>query len=98
MSWNGLSNTKHLRAGMKFYVKQPPRGLIKSKKIYLANANLKKNNSGIRHRIIRVRSGDTLWGIARLYRTTVKTLLTLNELKSSNNLRTNQKLIVPFRS
>ena len=98
MSWNGLSNTKHLRAGMKFYVKQPPRGLIKSKKIYLANANLKKNNSGIRHRIIRVRSGDTLWGIAKLYRTTVKTLLTLNELKSSKNLRTNQKLIVPFRS
>jgi LysM repeat protein len=52
----------------------------------------------VRHKIIRVRNGDTLWGIARIYRTTVKVLVALNELKSKKHLRLNQKLIVPYSS
>ena len=87
MIWNGLSNTKQLRAGMRFYVKKPPKILSKS-----------KNTFGIKHKIIRVRSGDTLWSIAKLYRTTVKNLIALNELKPKNYLLPNQKLIVPSRS
>ena len=47
------------------------------------------------HKVIRVRSGDTLSKIAMRYRTSVKTLVALNDLKSKNLLRLNQRLLVP---
>jgi len=47
------------------------------------------------HHTIRVRSGDTLWGIAQRYQTSVKRLLALNEINPVSFLRPNQKLIVP---
>tara|TARA_B100001559_G_scaffold153113_1_gene128614 strand:+ start:132 stop:2282 length:2151 start_codon:yes stop_codon:yes gene_type:complete len=97
MSWNGLTNSKQLRAGMRFFVKAPAKGRKKLKKIIAAKTSL-NNTPKLRHRIIRVRNGDTLWGIARFYQTTVKELVVLNELKSASRLRLNQKLIVPFRS
>jgi membrane-bound lytic murein transglycosylase D len=97
MSWNGLTNSKQLRAGMRFYVKAPAKGRKKSQKIIVAKTSSNKAPK-VRHRIIRVRNGDTLWRIARFYQTTVKELVVLNELKSASRLRLNQKLIVPFRS
>ena len=47
------------------------------------------------HKVIRVRSGDTLSKITIRYRTAVKTLVALNDLKSKNLLRLNQRLLVP---
>lgn len=49
------------------------------------------------HHVIRVRSGDTLWEIARRFRTSVATLVALNDLKSKNRLQLNQRLVVPAR-
>jgi LysM repeat protein len=97
MSWNGLTNSKQLRTGMRFYVKRPAKGRIKPKQSVVVKTS-SINAPKVRHRIIRVRNGDTLWRIARFYRTTVKELVVLNELKSASHLRLNQKLIVPFRS
>ena len=95
MKWNGLAKAKQLREGMNFYVRKPPVSAINSKDKYLSSSPGKISTG---HRIIRVRSGDTLWGIAKLYRTTVKALKKINELESSNYLRPNQKLIVPISS
>ena len=50
------------------------------------------------HHVIRVRSGDTLSKIAHRYRTSVQTLVALNDLKSKNLLRLNQRLLVPASS
>ena len=97
MSWNGLNNSKQLRTGMRFYVKAPAKGRRKPQKTIVVKTS-SNNAPKVRHRIIRVRNGDTLWRIARFYQTTVKVLVALNELKSASHLRLNQKLIVPFRS
>ena len=97
MHWNGLTSSRQLRAGMRFYIKPPSKGVKNSGKKILA----KKNSNKLikkKHRVILVRNGDTLWGIAKMYRTTVKKLVALNELKSESHLRPNQKLIVPYRS
>ena len=97
MNWNGLTNSKQLRTGMRFYVKAPAKGRKKPQEIIVAKTS-SNNAPKVRHRIIRIRNGDTLWRIARFYQTTVKELVVLNELKSASRLRLNQKLIVPFRS
>ena len=97
MQWNGLTSSRQLRAGMRFYVKPPSKSVKSSGKTVLAKNISRKVIKG-KHRVIRVRNGDTLWGIAKMYRTTVKKLVALNELKSESHLRPNQKLIVPYRS
>ena len=97
MKWNGLNSSRQLRAGMRFYVKPPSKAVKNSGKTVLAKNISRKVIKG-KHRVIRVRNGDTLWGIAKMYRTTVKKLVALNELKSASHLRPNQKLIVPYRS
>ncbi len=97
MRWNGLTSSRQLRAGMRFYVKPPSKAVRNSGKTVLAKNISRKVIKG-KHRVIRVRNGDTLWGIAKMYRTTVKKLVALNELKSASHLRPNQKLIVPYRS
>ena len=97
MSWNGLTNSKQLRTGMRLFVKAPLKDRRKPQKAIVAKTNSSRTPK-VRHRIIRVRRGDTLWKIARIYRTTVKKLVSLNELKSESFLRPNQKLIVPYRS
>jgi len=97
MNWNGLTNPKQLRVGMRFYVKEPPKKVIKLRNNLLARTGDSKKTK-VKHKTILVRNGDTLWGIARFYGTTVKVLRTLNELDSSGYLIPNQKLIVPFRS
>ena len=96
MNWNGLSNPKQLRVGMRFYVKKPPKRVLKKQN----NSMVKTTGSmkKVRHKIIMVRNGDTLWGIARFYGTTVEILQKLNELDSSGYLHPDQKLVVPFRS
>ena len=97
MQWNGLTSSKQLRAGMRFYVNPPSKAVNNAGESILAKKISKKVLKG-KHRVIRVRNGDTLWGIAKMYRTTVKKLVVLNELKSASHLRPNQKLIVPYRS
>ena len=97
MRWNGLTSSRQLRAGMRFYVKPPSKAVRNSGKTVLSKKHFEKSDKR-EHRVIRVRNGDTLWGIAKMYRTTVKKLVALNELKSSSHLRPNQKLIVPYRS
>ena len=97
MQWNGLTNSKQLRAGMRFYIKPPSKEVKNSGKTVLAK-NISRKVKKVKHKVIRVRNGDTLWGIAKMYHTTVKKLVALNELKSDSNLRPNQKLIVPYRS
>ena len=97
MSWNGLTNSKQLRTGMRLFVKAPLKDRRKPQKAIVAKTNSSRAPK-VRHRIIRVRRGDTLWKIARIYRTTVKKLVSLNELESERFLRPNQKLIVPYRS
>ena len=82
---------------MRFYVKPPSKAVKNSRKTVLAKNISRKVIKG-KDRVIRVRNGDTLWGIAKMYRTTVKKLVSLNELKSASHLRPNQKLIVPYRS
>ena len=96
MDWNGLTDAKQLREGMRFYIKNPSKKLFKTREKSLSNLDSYKIKA--RHMIIRVRSGDTLWGLAKLYRTTVEALKEINELESSNYLRPNQKLIVPISS
>jgi len=97
MTWNGLTNSRQLRTGMRLYVKAPENIKRKQQKRIIAKKNSRRLIK-VRHKIIRVRNGDTLWGIARSYRTTVKVLVALNELKSESHLRLNQKLIVPYPS
>jgi LysM repeat protein len=98
MTWNGLTNSRQLRTGMKLYVKAPVKFKRKQQKRIVAKKSSRTLIKEVRHKIIRVRNGDTLWGIARIYRTTVKVLVALNELKSKKHLRLNQKLIVPYSS
>ena len=97
MKWNGLTSSRQLRAVMKFYVKPPSKAVKNSGKTVLSKNISSKVING-KHRVIRVRNGDTLWGIAKMYRTTVKKLVALNELESASHLRPNQKLNVPYRS
>ena len=97
MNWNGLTNSRQLRTGMRLYVKAPEKIKRKQQKRIIGK-KISRRLIKVRHKIIRVRNGDTLWGIARSYRTTVKVLVALNELKSESLLRLNQKLIVPYPS
>jgi len=97
MKWNGLTDSRQLRTGMRLYVKSPSKISNNQQKIIVAKKHSRKLLK-VRHKIIRVRNGDTLWGIAKIYRTTIKELVVLNELKSESHLRLNQKLIVPYRS
>ena len=92
MQWNGLTSSRQLRAGMRFYIKPPSKAVKNSGKTVLAKNISRKVIKG-KHRVIRVRNGDTLWGIAKMYRTTVKKLVVLNELKSGSHLRPTKNLL-----
>ncbi|MEG0297174.1 MAG: DUF3794 domain-containing protein [Clostridium sp.] len=45
-----------------------------------------------------VDKGDTLWGLAKKYHTTVDAILKLNDIEDEENLVTGQKLIIPGRA
>lgn len=53
---------------------------------------------GLETQIYRVRPGDSLYRIARKYRTTVAWLRDVNDIKSTRRLRIGQKLEVPARA
>lgn len=42
-----------------------------------------------------VKQGDTLWNIAKKYKTTVKEIVDLNKIENPNNLQIGQKLFIP---
>ena len=91
LAWNNLRHPKALRAGQWLRVK-PPRQATDS----TSGASTKPSGPRHKHKVIRVRRGDTLWSLARRYDTSVKTLLALNDLKSARHLQINQELIVPI--
>ena len=95
MEW--IDQFKAVESRDEILCKPPSKAVNNSAKTFVAKNISKKVIKG-KHRVIRVQNGDTLWGIAKMYRTTVKKLVALNELKSASHLRPNQKLIVPYRS
>ena len=50
------------------------------------------------YRVIRVKSGQTVGGIARRFDTSVRRIVKLNHLKSANRIAVGQKLRVPLKS
>ena len=61
-------------------------------KLIVSEAGIRKTAS---HKVIKVRSGDTLSKIAERYGTSVKKLVALNDLRSKHLLRLNQRLRIP---
>lgn len=61
---------------------------------WLARTDLPRESRG---RVYRVRRGDTLWEIARAYRTSVRELMALNDLRWAR-IHPGQRLVVPDRS
>jgi membrane-bound lytic murein transglycosylase D len=77
---NGLSTQSTLRAGMRLRI---PSGTHGSQAAAPAS-----------HTTYKVRSGDTLSGIAERFNVTVRQLMTWNRLRTSSTLRAGQRLVV----
>ena len=45
-----------------------------------------------------VGEGDTLWGLAKKYNTTVANLAKINAFEESDDIKTGQKIIIPGRA
>ena len=64
-----------------------------------AKSNKKEENSELNSTIIyNVKWGDTLSNLAKTYRTTISTLVNLNNIKNPNLIYVGQKLIIPINS
>ena len=64
-----------------------------------AKSNKKEGNSELNSTIIyNVKWGDTLSNLAKTYRTTISTLVNLNNIKNPNLIYVGQKLIIPINS
>jgi membrane-bound lytic murein transglycosylase D len=86
MRANNLRSSHYIRAGKR--LKIPVRGSAVAS--YTAPPRPSANFSGVH----RVGKGDSLWIIAKRYRTTVKQIMALNNLPSSN-LHIGQRLQIP---
>ncbi len=82
LAWNNLDHPRQLKAGQSLIV---------------GERRLGRPAATPGHITIRVQRGDTLWQLARKYRTSVQNLVALNDLKAGRPLLPNQKLIVPSR-
>jgi membrane-bound lytic murein transglycosylase D len=89
MNVNGLHRSHYIVAGKK--LKIPRRGYTT---MTASSAGTSKDTPTFRYR---VRSGDSLWILAKRYGTTTKTIQTLNHL-SSTRLYIGQKLDLPDRN
>ncbi len=68
----------------------PSAGLIKT-----ANANVRRENNGERAKILhRVRSGESLWSIAKKYKVYIHQLREWNLLEAGDTLRLGQRLFI----
>ncbi len=90
MAWNGIKDVRSMRAGQKLAIRgessksSPSKKSVRPAKIH---ANV---NGGIT--IYRVRSGDTLWDIARRHRVTIAQLQRWNSLDDPSSVRPGTKL------
>ena len=82
MAWNNIRHASKLKAGQRLIVSE---------------RRMDHPSTSVKQKTIRVRRGDSLWKLARQYRTSVANLIALNDLKSAHQLYPNQKLIVPAR-
>ncbi len=82
LAWNNLDHPRQLKAGQSLIV---------------GERRLGRPAATPGHITIRVQRGDTLWQLARKYRTSVQNLVALNDLKAGRPIQPNQKLIVPSR-
>ncbi len=77
-AWNTLKATGHIHPGDKLTIwKHSPTG----------SASLASS-----HAIHRVRSGDTLWDIARTYNTSVRELKRLNSIRNASQIRAGDRI------
>ena len=67
-------------------------------KVMLAAARVDGGRSGKRPAVHVVRSGDSLWRIAKRHRMDVNTLARLNGMRTSDTLRAGQKLVLNTRA
>jgi len=86
MRANNLRSSNFIVAGKKLRI--PQRGTV------IARANIAQKKPTGRTVTLRVRSGDSLWIIARRYGTTTKKIQSLNGLRTTN-LHIGQRLKVP---
>ncbi len=101
ISANALRNPHRIRIGQR--LKVPPRGQAAKPKSGRVTTALKPNTADVMsapstaavHRIHRVRQGQTLWQLARLYQTTVTEIREINNLRDSSILRTGMRLKIP---
>jgi len=71
-----------------------PRRLIVGKKLFIPGVQTHGKIPGIWHR---VKSGDTLWDLARQNHVSIIDITRANNIKSPNKLRVGQKLFIPRR-
>jgi LysM repeat protein len=93
---NGLSLHKMPKAGK--ILKIPNHKYWSSRKERLRDLNLKEDKNIKRPSLYVVKSGDTLFSIARDFKTPIKELAKANNLKSTDFIRVGQKLKIPSKS
>jgi len=86
MNLNGLRSSRYIRAG--WILKIP----VGRRRIYRAAELVTYNKKGIKYI---VKSGDSLWRIARRFGVTIQEIMALNGLKSPR-LRVGQIIYIPF--
>jgi lipoprotein YgeR len=96
-SANNLSESDVLKAGQILIIPEADIGNA----VALSSSNSKTNanaSSSIKTKIYTVEKGDTLYGIAKKFNTTVAILYDLNKLNSNSVIKTGQKLNVPEKT
>lgn len=96
-SANNLSESDVLKAGQILIIPEADIGNA----VALSSSNSKTNanaSSSIKTKVYTVEKGDTLYGIAKKFNTTVAILYDLNKLNSNSVIKTGQKLNVPEKT
>ncbi len=93
MAWNGIKNPRSVRAGQKLVIKKSPT----ANKAAPARAEVAKAVAAApapasKTITYRVKSGDTLWAIARRHRVTIAQLQAWNDLPDPSAVRPGTKL------
>jgi len=93
MSANGLSSSL-IWAGSTLQV---PCGPVQRASGSVKPSPARRSSKGVSRASYRVKSGDTLSGIALLYRTTVQTIMAANGLSNPHHIYAGQGLQIPLR-
>ena len=81
-AWNTLRATGHIHPGDKLTIWRAPTQKRSGSSVTLANAR----------QYHRVRRGDTLWDIARLYKTSIRELKRLNGIRDASQIKAGDRL------